>query len=524
MSATRRIPIEQGNVIPETDYARIKVGPKALEDATISLGSFKTLNPKFGDKKAVLDAINKGDIDFMRNVSNFYFKVSGIYSRLCKHAANFYRYDWMVTPYNQQNKMAADKVLEEFHKHLNYLDDFGVKQFFSETALKVFRNGCYYGYIVRGANGAQVQELDPKYCRARYEIKGRPAIEFNMKYFDDQFRDPQYRFRVLNLFPMEFKKGYLAFKEGRLQPDYPGDAAGWYLLDPELTFKFNINNEDYPPFVSVIPHIIDLDAAQELDRKKMAQKLLKIIIQKMPLDKNGDLIFDVDEAQELHNNAVRMLGKAIGIDVLTTFADVDVADMADKNAVASMDELAKVERTVYNESGTAQNLFNTDGNIALEKSILDDEANIYGVILQFEAFLNYLIKPLSKNPKKMYCRVSILPTTVYNYKEMSKLYKDQAQNGQGGSKMLANIALGQSQSSIIATASFENQILDITGLFESKQEAEERAQKRISMQSKTSEQDPEKSKDKVDKKPVGRKEKPDDQKSEKTIKNREAMN
>jgi len=29
----------------------------------------------------------------------------------------------------------------------------------------------------------------------------------------------------------------------------------------------------------------------------MAQKLLRIIIQKMPLDKNGDLIFDVDEAQ-----------------------------------------------------------------------------------------------------------------------------------------------------------------------------------------------------------------------------------
>jgi len=26
----------------------------------------------------------------------------------------------------------------------------------------------------------------------------------------------------------------------------------------------------------------------------MAQKLMKIIIQKLPLDKNGDLIFDVD--------------------------------------------------------------------------------------------------------------------------------------------------------------------------------------------------------------------------------------
>ena len=68
-----------------------------------------------------------------------------------------------------------------------------------------------------------------------------------------------------------------------------------------------------------------------------------------------------------------MLAKAIGVDVLTTFADVDVADMADKNTTTSVDELSKVERTVYNEAGVSQMQFNTDGNIALEKSILNDE-------------------------------------------------------------------------------------------------------------------------------------------------------
>jgi len=94
--------------------------------------------------------------------------------------------------------------------------------------------------------------------------------------------------------------------------------------------------------MGVIPYIIDLDAAQDLDRKRMAQKLLKIIIQKMPIDKNGDLVFDIDEAQALHNNAVKMLGKAIGIDVLTTFAEVDVADMADKGNQSNLDELEKV--------------------------------------------------------------------------------------------------------------------------------------------------------------------------------------
>ena len=82
---------------------------------------------------------------------------------------------------------------------------------------------------------------------------------------------------------------------------------------------------------------MDLEDAKKLDKDKMAQQLLKIVIQKLPIDKNGDLIFDVDEGQMLHNNAVAMLSEAIGVDVLTTFADVDVADLSDRSNVSSVD-------------------------------------------------------------------------------------------------------------------------------------------------------------------------------------------
>ena len=215
--------------------------------------------------------------------------------------------------------------------------------------------------------------------------------------------------------------------------------------------------------MAVIPAIIELNEAQELDRKRMAQRLLKIIIQKMPLDKNGDLVFDVDEAQQLHNNAVNMLSKAIGVDVLTTFADVDVADMSDRNTTTTMDDLAKVERTVYNEAGISQMQFNTDGNIALEKSLLNDEASLYNLLTQFESFLNDLIAKFNTSPKKIYFRVQLLTTTIYNYKELSKMYKEQMQVG--FSKMLPQIAMGQSQSSILATAFFENDILDLVNVF-----------------------------------------------------------
>ena len=369
----------------------------------------------------------------------------------------------MVTPYINSDSLKEERILDGFDKVLNHLDNFGVKKFCGDVALKVIRNGCFYGYIIHQKDRDVVQELPPKYCRSRFSVNGKPAVEFNLRFFDDMFKDTTQKMKMLKLFPDEFRKGYVLYKEGKLKPDFAGDTAGWYLLDVDSVVKFNMNGEDFPIFISVIPAIIDLDAAQELDRKKMAQQLLKIIIQKMPIDKNGDLIFDVDEAQQLHNNAVRMLGKAIGLDVLTTFADVDVADMADKNTTTTTDELAKVERTVYNEAGISQMQFNTDGNIALEKSILNDEAAIYNLILQFESFLNGLISKFNTAPKKIYYRVQILTTTIYNYKEMAKLYADQTKIGY--SKMLPQIALGQSQSSILANAYFENDILDLINVF-----------------------------------------------------------
>jgi hypothetical protein len=62
--------------------------------------------------------------------------------------AYMYRYDWLVTPYINSDAVKEEKVLEGFNKTLQYLDNFGVKQFCGEAALKVIRDGCYYGYKI----------------------------------------------------------------------------------------------------------------------------------------------------------------------------------------------------------------------------------------------------------------------------------------------------------------------------------------------------------------------------------------
>ena len=83
-----------------------------------------------------------------------------------------------------------------------------------------------------------------------------------------------------------------------------------------------------------------------------------------------------------------MLRNAIGVDVLTTFTDVESIDMSDKNSATSTDDLEKMERAVYNAMGSSKNLFNTDGNLSLEKSILNDEGSIRSLLLQFQIFFD----------------------------------------------------------------------------------------------------------------------------------------
>ena len=465
----------------------------------------------------------------MRIISDFFYNASGIYQTVCNYFAFLYRYDWYIYPENVKENAKTDKVLEEYVKILSYLDNSYIKKICGDIALKVVKHGCYYGYIINSAKGVVLQELPLEYCRSRFNVEGAPVIEFNMAFFDDKFVDPAYRIKVIRMFPEEFAKGYMLYKQGKLTNTeidwtdnntgtYQG-CQGWYLLDPGSTVKFNINGSDFPIFFNAIPAIIDLDAAQELDRKKQMQQLLKILVQKLPMDKNGDLIFDVDEARDIHNTMVAMLSKAIGIDVVTTFADVQSIDISDKNTTTKTDDLAKVERALYDALGISRNLFNTDGNLSLEKSILDDESTMRNLILQFDIFFNKLVDKKSSNKKFNFTFV-MLETTQYNYKDISKMYKDLTSNGQ--SKFLPMVALGHSQSSVVNLAYFENEILDLPNLMIPPLSSNTVSGQDI-LGTKNQNNSNKTQKISDSKSTGGRPEKPDDEKSEKTIKNKEAM-
>ena len=446
-----------------TEYVRAKIGSKSVNDVIVDLKYVEQKRRRlFERREDVLKALLHNDIIALREISNQFYRVSGIYQKVVNYVANMYRYDWYLVAEPFTETVKEEKVITDFNKALRYLDNSQIKNMCGRMSLAVVKDGVYYGYAYEGTDGILVQELPWRWCRSRFEIQGAPAIEFNMKFFDTTFKNVAYRLKVLDLFPPEFQKGYLLYKQGKLPSDNLTEKYGsWYLLDPACAFKIAINGlNDMPLFINAIPEIIDLDLAEEVDKKRQLQKLLKIVVQKLPLDKNNDLIFDIEEAKDIHNNAVDMLSSAIGVDVLTTFADIDAIDVSDATSYAKDNSLENSQNNVYNALGVSKNIFNTDGNLALATSILVDEGQIRNLIYQYERLYNKLIQKKSSSPKKWGFRFYMMYTTQFNYQALSKLYKEQTQVG--FSKMLPQIALGQSQSFILNSAYFENELLHLS--------------------------------------------------------------
>ena len=128
-------------------------------------------------------------------------------------------------------------------------------------------------------------------------------------------------------------------------------------------------------------------------------------------------------------------------------------------------------------------------------------------------------RPVQRRKKKVciFCQDKI---DHIDYKDIAKLYKEQAMLG--FSKVLAPVALGQSQTAVIAAAKFENQIMHLNEVFIPPQMSSTISAGAISASANkgTASNSGAKAASSGE---VGRPELDDSEKSDKTLKNRESM-
>ena len=94
MSTTKNFGLIANNSSrPSRNFGQIKLGRTTLrEDACLDLDYFKKKQKKF-KRVQVEQAMEKQDIEKIREISNYFFYTNGIYGRLCRYMAYLYRYD-----------------------------------------------------------------------------------------------------------------------------------------------------------------------------------------------------------------------------------------------------------------------------------------------------------------------------------------------------------------------------------------------------------------------------------------------
>ena len=136
-----------------TEYKKIKVGVKSVEDAIINLGAYaKATYRNYSNKALVLKAMADRDYTTLREISNYFYRVNGIYRRICDYVATMYRYDWYISPEIMgidEKDLDEAKAIKEFAKILNFLDNSHIKKVCGDIALEVIKNGSFYGYCIR---------------------------------------------------------------------------------------------------------------------------------------------------------------------------------------------------------------------------------------------------------------------------------------------------------------------------------------------------------------------------------------
>lgn len=400
-------------------------------------------------KEEALEILESGSDIQLRQLSESFYYSSGFYRRLLTYYATILYYTPVVIPrmIGRKKKITDKKYGEKHFQALDFVNDLNFEQLCRHFALSTLKYGAYYGMLKETGGNFVVQDLPYSHCRSRLKsYTGVDIVEFNVEWFDT-IKDADLRKETLNNFPKEIKKAYLS----------KGKKGKWVRLPVEQGIHFTLY-EDKPFFSTVIPAIIDSQAYIELEKVKDGQQMRSVAIQEIDHTSNGDLVLEPEESVELHKGLTKITQNNPYLDGITTYGKIKIERVLD-DETAQKDNVEKMSKIMYSESGTSKQIFSAEGNVSLERSIQNDISTIFPLAEQFAIWLKCCLNHHFAD-NNMNFSVKIFPVGQYNFKDYSTQVLSMAQYGY--SAIIPAMALGLRQDELLDLKELENNIYKLS--------------------------------------------------------------
>lgn len=399
--------------------------------------------------------ICEGDLKTIRELSRYYYRTNSEYRNNIDYLAHLFLYETMVIPIFENEKGSKTQILKAFYNACKFIDHLDLPDTLAHITTEWLKNGVYYGILRKDGEKAVIHDLPLDYCRVRFkDFNNLNILEFNLHYFD-KFIDADLKQEMVLTFPEEVQRAYKEWVESK------------YVVDPWVALPagsgglcFTFIGDSTPLLIASIPTLKQLKDAVKREEKRDDNELYKLLIQRMPITSDGELVFQLDEVEDIHESVAEMLEDVDTVDVLTTFGETSLENLQQTSAATqSSDRIEKYKKNAYDALGRSSLLFNAEGSSTLAYAIKKDESIMMGFINQYENWIRFILNDeFARNGLSF--GFEILPITVFNRKELQGTYFSGAQYGY--SKMYAGVAMGIKQLDQLSLMNFENEFLDMS--------------------------------------------------------------
>jgi len=402
----------------------------------------------------IYDIIRNGQLEEARQLSLYFYRTNGEYRNNIDFLSTLPLYDTIVIPV-MSGKGSKAQIIKEFEAACKFVENLDVPNTFVHITKEWLKVGIYFGILQEDGDNVVIQDLPLDFCRTRFkDFHNLNILEFNLRYFSS-IHDEEMRAEALENFPKIVKDAWDNYYNLHT------------ITDPWITISaadggvcFTHTDDQTPLLLASIPQLKKLEDAVAREEKRDENELYKLLIQRMPTDKDGELIFQLEEVADIHASVASMLSDIDTVDVLTTFGDTDLEDLQNNSAATqSKDRIDKYRDNAYDALGRSAILFNADGSSSLAYSIKKDESLMISFLNQYETWIKFhLNKKFMRNGLSF--DFEFLPTTVFNRQDIQNNYFRAAQYGY--SKMFAGVVMGIKQRDQISLMEFENDFLKMS--------------------------------------------------------------
>lgn len=424
----------------------------ATSDAAYVKSDSKSIRNKrnFYSSEEIRQIVDCGDPIERAALSDYFFTTNGLYKRIILHYATFLTYSWILVPYvkdkSGKTKLTDKKVAQQYYDAADFCVNFQVERKCTLFAKEILVKGAYYGLIHETPDGVVIQDLPFEYCRSRFKNENDvDIVEFNLAFFN-KISDEQLRYAILDTYPKIIQKAYRAYVKDRNKK--------WIFLPAEMGIYFSLF-EERPFFLDLIPLLDDLEDYKEIDKQRNIQALKRILVQQVLTD-GMKLVFEPDEAQEMHDGAVQMLSNNEDIDVLTTYNKVQLLDMSSTDDEKT--EIKDVQDLIFTSAGLSKELFYSTTEAGLNYSVNNDLAMMMILGQRFSHFFSTLLNYKFED-KKIKFKLLILPISYYNSTDYTSRARELASFGY--TFLTPVLSTGLDQTTLDAIKILENDLLNL---------------------------------------------------------------